>query len=276
MKSNQVIIVFAIVVAALSTMSCRNNKKSQSSELTLEDVQSIKQELADSSLAQIDVFMDKYIEATENGFSILKFELTDSEKLIKPDYLLDPAEANNLVTKKQKVSALAIYIPELAMRMIYGMPIEETKEAIAKLAFDVNYPIDIEKYDKGTPTNEIIRSEYEKCKENEDLSYFILLQRGIIVELGYLMAQNPDFFFSRITEEEWQAYNDKVHSQTLAIKELSQYDEEMNELWQQIIKNRVTYSDNEFENANTSISAAIEYRKNNKDKFITKRNALLQ
>ena len=46
-----------------------------------------------------------------------------------------------MVTKSQKMNALAILMMERPIRMAYGMPIEEINEVIARFAAEVNYPV---------------------------------------------------------------------------------------------------------------------------------------
>jgi len=133
---------FLAFVAICSAMmvSCKNTKQS---EPTLEEIQTQKVALADSVLAKIDAFAGKFIDASEGDFRIVNFELNEEEKMVKPDYLLDPSFANTLVTKSQKVNALAIFLVELTVREIYDMPLEETQEVMAKLAVEIDHPVDV-------------------------------------------------------------------------------------------------------------------------------------
>jgi len=218
----------------------------------------------------------EYINASSKSFGLRVKELTDAEKLIKPDYLLDPAEANNLVTKSQKINALAIYVMELSVRKIYDMPLEETKEAIAKLAIDVNHPIDIDKYDGVTPASELIKVEYEKCKQNGELAYFWQFENAITAETSYILAQNPELFFNKITDEQWQSYYNKLDSKITAVKKMAKFDPEMSVLHDFMQQFSVRPSEEERDAVRSSCEAAKSFIIANKEKYAARRNALLQ
>ncbi len=97
------------MIAGIS-ISCKNNKNAENNEATAEVVEAAKTILADDVLATIDEFVQTYV--NEAGkidvAAVISSSLTEEEKLIKPDYLLEAAQANELVTKSQKVNALAV------------------------------------------------------------------------------------------------------------------------------------------------------------------------
>lgn len=273
MKKYYILVALAML-AAFTMVGCKN-KKSQ--EPTPEEIQAQKQALADSVLAKIDSLADYLIDTKSKSFSFHMFELTDAEKLVKPDYLLDPAEANKFVTKSQKISALAIYHMEMIVRDLYDMPVDEVKEAIARLAADLNFP-DVQDMAnvKEKPISERMREQYSKCKANEDLATFWQYREAIITELNYLTAQNPDLFFSKITEEQWQAFC--LHRATAieAIETLSKYDSEMAKLNSFINLHYIFSTREEANIANATKESAKMARIANKNKFTARRNALLQ
>jgi len=278
MKKSYILITMAII-AALSMVSCKNNnnnKKAQSQEPTREEVQEMKQALADTVLAEIDAIADKYLTATLNGIHFGDFELTENEKLIKPDYLLDPSVVSNLVTKTQKVNALAILSVESIIRRLYDMPLDDAKEVVAKLAMDINHPIDIDCYNGKTPRSERIKMEYEKCKEKGDVSYFWQFHYAIYCEMACLLAQDPHLFFSKITEEQYEFFHQRFLHLIKAMETLAQYDEEMATLNEFRNKTRLSSSREEWEKNNSTLESAKQFRIANKDKFIARRNALLQ
>jgi len=134
MKRTLTLIALVAICCAMM-VSCKNTK---TTEPTPEEIQAQKVALADSVLAEIDAFADEYMLASDNAFFIADYELTEEEKLVKPDYLLEPSFANTLVTKSQKVNALAFYLADIQVRKLYDMPMEEAKEVIAKLAIELN------------------------------------------------------------------------------------------------------------------------------------------
>lgn len=273
MRKSYILIALAMV-ATLTMVSCKNVKKVK--EPTQEEVQEMKQALADTVLAYIDICTEKLCDATSKSFNIQKMELTANEKSVKPDYLLDPSVANTLVTKKQKVNALAIYAIELLVRKIYDMPQEEANTTIAKLAVEVDHPTDIDFFMSDTPTSEKLRREYEICKERGDLNYFWQFQSAIITEISYLLVQNPKLFFSKITDEQLKAYGTRGGEIYAAVYKLAEFDEEMAELKDLLCRNSITPSLSEWDNIYQSREIHIQKRLEHKDLFIARRNALLQ
>jgi len=277
MKTKIILIALAIL-AALSMVSCKNNnKKTQSQELSQEEVQEMKQALTDSVLTYIDGCVEKLCDATSKSFRIQTMKLTDAEKSVKPDYLLDPTVAETLVTKEQKVNALAIYSIELGIRKIYDMPQEETKAAIAKLAVEVNHPIDIDFLTNDTTTTaEKIKREYEICKERGDLAYFWQFQYAIVSEMSYVVSSNPEIFFSKITEEQWQEFISRFWTIVNTVEKLADYDDDLSQLWKFRNKYNTQSSDEQTKLVNQTKETAKQFRIANKDKYIARRNALLQ
>jgi len=274
MKKSYIFIALAMV-AALSVVSCKCcSKKSQ--EPTQEEIQVQKQALADSVLAEIDALADQYAKERSNSFRIRTFELTEEEKMVKPDYLLDPSEARNFVTKSQKINALAIYAVEYGVRKIYDMPVDEVSEVMAKLATEVNFPIDVKHESSNAPISEKIIKLYEAYKERGESADFWQFQVAIVIENSYIIAQNPELFFSKITEEQWQSKIASGKTWFKAIEELAPYDPEMTQLLERRNKNRTYKSDEERDIHNSSLKSAKEFRIANKDKYIANRNALLQ
>jgi len=271
MKRTLTILALVALCSAMM-VSCKNKK---SNESIPEEIQEQKVALADSVLAKIDAFADEYFVASGNSFRIANFELTEEEKMIRPDYLLEPSFANTLVTKSQKVNALAIYVIDYGVRKIYDMPLDETKEVIAKLAAEINHPFDVSIHsDYEMPLSEKIRKEYEACKERGDLVYFWKFQNAILREMDYLLSKNADLFFNKISDAEVAEFDRLWDNLIDAVKVLAEYDDEM-----RLVFNKIYNPSNreEFDNMYfSSKEAAAEMFRSNKLQFIENRNALLQ
>jgi len=274
MKKTHLLIAIAMI-AALPFVSCKNNNK-KAQEPAAEEVQAQKQALADSVLADIDEFEKIYVAATAQSFRIRSLELTDAEKSVKPDYLLDPALADTFLTRSQKINALAIYLTDWAVLELFEMPVEDTKNAMYKLAADINFPVDIDFVTSNEPTSEKTKKIYEACKNSGDLALFWQFEYMLVSEVSYVLSCNPDLYLSKITEEQWQAFNARKKARRDAVNELAKYDEEMAKLVEIRKESRVTSSDEERDAKNQSIQTAIEFYKINKDKYAAKRNGFLQ
>jgi len=266
-------LITCVAVCCAMTVSCKNAKNSAP---TPEEIQAQKVALADSVLAEMEAFADNYFTAHENGFHFRCLELTDDEKAVKPDYLLDPSIASNLLTKTQKVNALAFYLVDFGVRMLYDMPTEEAKESIAKLATDVNFPVDIDNIQVKTALADPIKKLYDKCKEDGSLADFWQFQNAFITETCYIIAQNPELFFSKVTEEQWQSFYKKLCEKNKAMSELAKYDEEMKTVQDHFNQVSIFSSAEERDRIFSSKESTKQFDIANKDKYTTRRNALLQ
>lgn len=229
MKKSYLLIALAVVAAM--TVSCKNSnsKKSEKQGETKDIVAVAKVILADDVLATIDQLAETYITSAEPGdiLSQVVSDLNDKEKLLKPDYLLDPAETYNLLTRKQKINALGTMLPERIVREAYDLPMDEFKAAAARLMADVNFPISMDMVNKEIPFSERVKKAYEVCKERGDLSYFWQFEFAVINSTFFLISRNPDLFLRNVTEEQYLAFDKRFRSLRSALLELAKYDEEI-------------------------------------------------
>jgi len=251
--------------------SCKNAK---TAEPTSEEIQQKKQALADSILTKIDDIAEQYWDNYSKSFRFRTLELTDAEKMVKPDYLLNPSVASTLVTKTQKINALAIYDSEQAIRKIYDMPCDDVEVVIAKLITELNFPLSNDFLLGNSTISEKIKACYEACKERGDLALFWQYEEAIGTEANYLFVQNPDLFFSKMTEEQWQSFYNVRCFCFKAVDELAKYDEEMAVL-QEFMHKEWTVSNDEATKINSDFASARDYRIAHKELYIAKRNALL-
>ena len=97
--------IFAVAIAAMAFTACGGNKNAQpaqdtESEKSFEQEQveaKIKLELDSLASAVGQLKQLPFVQETEDGL-----KLTDEEKQVKPDYLLDPATAENAATLSEK------------------------------------------------------------------------------------------------------------------------------------------------------------------------------
>jgi len=267
-------LIACVAVCCAMMVSCKNAK---TAEPTPEEIQAQKVALADSVLAEIDAIAEQYFDATSKKFTFRSRELTAQEKSVKPDYLLEPSVVNSLVTKSQKINALGILTIDLGVRYLYNMPVDETKEAIAKLALELNFSNDmLSPSENQQDVSEITRNTYNYCKANNELSAFWQNSYALAFETYYILAQNPELYFSKISEDEWHAFTRKVGHTIDALKEIAPYDPEIAQLLDILDKTRAFESDEARDQILSTLQSTKEFFIANKDKFIARRNALLQ
>jgi len=240
------------------------------------DVEERKLALASSILAQIDSLFLLFQKTSSQSFDLSKLELTEKEKQVKPEYLLDLSASNDFVTKSQKVNAMAIFVIERSIKKIYDMPLEGTDQTIAKLAAELNYPVDIEFLGSDAPVSERLEREYEICKECGDLDYFWQFQYAIFVETTYILAQNPELFIRRISDEQYQAFHESAFKRIDVIMELAKYDEEMAILKSFIDQNQFWQPNSDYQSTLGTKELRIKHFVDNKDSITARRSALLQ
>ena len=226
----------ALVMVAAMTVSCKNNNKkaAKTAEANAEVVEAAKTILADDVLATIDELVQAYINADGGEIAyeeIIASSLTEEEKLIKPDYLLEASRANEMVTKSQKLNTLAILLVERPIRIAYGMPTEGTDEVIAHFIADVNSPVNLDG-NKDLTLSEKLKKAYEFYKERGDVADF-WQSYGLasVTELGYLISKNTDAFFRNINEDQYAAFLKRVTAVANAVRFLSEYDPEVKQAW---------------------------------------------
>ena len=135
--------IFAVAFAAFAFIACDGNKSANNPEQT-DSVKSFEQEQVE---AKIKVELDSlaaevgkmkkvpFLQKDDNGI-----QLSEQEKQVKPDYLLNPSVADNAITLAQKYRVLSALSVDKAIAALYDMPVDEYDKAISKLAADLDDP----------------------------------------------------------------------------------------------------------------------------------------
>ena len=275
MKKYYLFIALAIIAAM--TVSCKSNKKAENKEADAEVVDAAKTILTDDVLATLDEIAKPILESSGSAApeSIIASALTEEEKLIKPDYLLEASQANEMVTKSQKLNALAILFVERPIRIAYGMPTEETDKVIAHLAAEVNDPISFDDEMNLTPA-EKTKMAYEFHKEKGDIKDFWQYVFAIQIEINYLISNNPDAFFRNITNEQYEAYASRYRSSRSAVRVLAEYDKELSSILEFHDANRASSSDEESDVLFATKESAKQHMVAYKDIYVARRANLLK
>ena len=277
MKKYYLFIALAMVAAI--TVSCKSNKtEKEASEATEEVVEAAKTILADDVLATLDEIAKPFINdaGKVEAYRIIADNLTPEEKLVKPDYLMDPSEVDTMMTKSQKVNALAVLVIERFIRQAYDMPVEKSEAAIAHLVADLDIPNVNNGENKDLSIAEKAAENYRLFKERGDLPLFWQFQFALVNESAYLISQNPDPFFRNLTEEQYETFNSRICSCYAAIKELAKYDEEVAAAYK-VSQGTLTVSTLEdAENAFSSLATAKQTIIDSKELIAARRAALLK
>ena len=275
---NSFLIISLVLVAAL-TISCKNTRNSGNDEQSFDEatLEAAKVELAEDVLNTLENLATGYIDAADKMHfdNLLTDNLTEKEKMVTPDYLLDPSVASNMLTRWQKTNALAILVTEYPVRIAYGMPVDQSKEAIAKLVVDLNHPIDLDGETNGAPIAERTKQLYENCKERGELNYFWQFAFACQSSLLYLISNNTDKFLNNIDETSYQNFDKHVKTCLEALKIYAQYDAEMASVLAFWESNNANLPDADYQAVTTKEGARRVFAER-KESLAQLRNSLLQ
>lgn len=272
-------LLISLVLVAALTISCKNTKNAGNNEESFDAaaLEAAKVELADDVLITLENLAAGYIDAADKMHfdNLLTDNLTEKEKMVTPDYLLDPSVASNMLTRLQKTNALAILVTEYPVRIAYGMPVDPSKEAIAKLVVDLNHPIDLEGETSGAPIAERTKQLYENCKERGELNYFWQFAFACQSSLLYLISNNPDKFFNSIDETSYRNFDKHIKTCLEALKIYAQYDAETASILAFWESNGIILSDADYQAVSTKEGARKVFSER-KENLAQLRSGLLQ
>jgi len=259
-------IILAVIMVAVLSVSCKNSQKNADDLIVEQAVESAKTVLGDDVLAIIDDIADEFISLAGTGKPIELFTLSEQEKMVKPDYLLDPDKANYMLSKAQKTNTLACLFVERHIREAYDMPLNECDEAIAKLVTDINHPLGLNDI-KNKKLPDILKEEYEICKNRNELFYYWQFQFSTLFSIAYVLSQDPEFYLSKITEEQWNSFYQRSRRCYKAVENLAAYDPETAKIQSFIIETGIYDTDRELR----SLETAKAFFVRNKTKFAAAR-----
>ena len=157
---------------------------------------------------QIEASIKMHIDSIANDIGQLKqfpfvqegtdFALTKEEKQVKPDYLLNPAVADEVSTLAEKYRILSALSVDRKIASLYEMPIEEYDKAIAKLSADINDP-SFKVLDNANSIFESTSALYDAMNENGRVNYFWQIASAAVVEQLYVIVLILDAV-NRLTE----------------------------------------------------------------------------
>ena len=246
--------IFAMALAAMLFTSCGGNKGTQEAEQadtlkTFEQEQieaKIKMEL-DSLASEVGKLKQlPFLQTGENGIT-----LTEQEKQVKPEYLLDPAIADNAATLAEKYRVLTALQVDKEIAKLYEMSVDDYDKAITKLLADINDPsfkaiedsntlfeTSTTLYDAMEQNGRInyfwqigaaalVEQLYDAMNENNRINYFWQMAGASLVEEIYVMTENSDKFLSAFDDESTENITYRVVLLTDAINRLAEYDSEL-------------------------------------------------
>ena len=223
------LVMLAAAFAAVAFVACGGKQSAQTAEETdsvksFEQTQieeKIKVELDSLGAALGQLKQLPIIQKRENGI-----ELTEQEKQVKPEWLFDPAVAEDATTLAEKYRMISALSVDKAIANLYDMPTDEYEKAISKLVADVNDP-SFKDLDTEASIFEVSETIYNKMEENGRINYFWQLAATSLVEELFAMTQNTEKFISVFDDESASNVTYRIVLLIDAINRLTEYDPDL-------------------------------------------------
>lgn len=222
---------FAMALAAIAFAACGGSNK-PAEEATAEDsLKAFEQaQIEENIKVQIDSIaseinklpaLSMFVESEDGSIA-----LTEAEKQVKPDYLLEPKQAEETVTLSSKYRVLTVLQIDKVIANAYDMPIDEYENAIIKLTADINDPAFAVLNEDGTFAA-VTQKYYDAEEENGRINYFWQVATTSIVEQLYILTQNTDKYITNIDDEAAANLTLRLAIVQDAIDRLTEYDPEL-------------------------------------------------
>lgn len=207
MKKVTVILLAFAMLAIPSCKNANNNKKAESKEVETKEISQKEQMVTE----ELKVNLQNLVESTKQMKSVPfiynvngTIKLSDKEKMVKPDYLVDPASTNDLVTLSQKYRAVAMLSIDKVVAKLYDMPTDDMEAALAKIAVEVNDAALKDFSEKiqanqgaGDAISEFCDREIEAGRAN----FFWEATAAGLVEQVYILTKNMDKFLPMFDDQ---------------------------------------------------------------------------
>ncbi|MBR6121583.1 MAG: hypothetical protein IKQ05_04235 [Prevotella sp.] len=217
--------VFAMAFAAIAFAACGGKQSTQNAEQA-ETEKSFEQEQIEASIKMhfdslaSEVGRLKQLPIVQKDGTV---SLTDEEKQVKPDYLLDPALAENAQTLAEKYRMLSALQVDKEIASLYELPLDDYEKAITKLAADINDP-SFKAIEGSSSAFETSQALYDAMNENGRINYFWQLVATSLVEELYVVSQNTDKFLASFDDEAASNITFRIILLQDAIDRLTEYD----------------------------------------------------
>jgi len=220
--------MLAVAFTAIVFASCGN--KTAQTTATADSVKSFEQEQIEASIKMnLDSLASvlgnlKQLPVTKNEEG--KIVLTKEEKQVKPDFLLDPAVAENAATLAEKYRTLAALQVDKQIALLYELATDDYDKAITKLAADINDPSFKAIEDEGS-LYEATETLYNAMNANSRINYFWQMAASSLVEQLYITSQKTDTFIASFDDDAAANATYRIVLLLDAINRLSEFDPEI-------------------------------------------------
>lgn len=190
--------------------ACTGNKTNNSPALA----ESENIELQESVVNHLDSLADILCDSTQLAsihsiFDANAMKLTDEQKMVKPDYLLENKDFESLVTLSEKYRAHAMAMVDSRVVKLYDLDsssdyvafVDRLQADIADKAFEEMKAKGHEDFFKPETYVQL----YNTMKDAGRLQYFYESTTAMVVETLYILTKNNKAIVSQLTDEQTQA-----------------------------------------------------------------------
>lgn len=204
----------AIVVSILALFSSCGK---QQQTTTTPDKEALEQTV----IAQLDSLAHRLCEISGNAemrklLDADSIQLTAEQQLVKPEYLLEKEDLEELVDLSEKYRARGIVLADANLRELYQMNGDEGYQAaVKKMELELNDALLDEFVKEGADACfklETYQRFYNQMKEAGRLVYFYDMASAMCVETLYLISCNPALYEGRLTDEAAAAISENIQT----------------------------------------------------------------
>lgn len=198
------IFVSIILLSVMTACTCSNGN-SEGGEVAPRQISEKEKMIREVLKVDFEAFSEsvskmKNLPIEGDGEGWLK--LTEKDKMIKPDYLIDPSRANSMVELAQKYRMVSMLRVDAVIASLYDMPVDGYRDACLKLLSEVNDSAFLEfagcdSLPSGEQTSRFLDAEYEKGREQ---FFWESVASGFIEQL-YVCTQDIDRFMSMFDDD---------------------------------------------------------------------------
>lgn len=218
-----------VLIAAITFAACGGNKAAQQEAEEADSLKSFEQEQIEASIKlnfdslASEIARLKQLPLVEKNGLI---ELTDEERQVKPNYLLDLSIVETAMTLSEKYRVLSAIEVDREIALLYGLPLDDYDKAIAKLLADINDP-SFEVLDSEASIYECSQALYNAMDENGRINFYWQLVSAALVEQLYIVTRNTDKFLASFDDEAASNVSLRIILIQDAINRLTEYDPEL-------------------------------------------------
>lgn len=218
----------AVAIAAVLFAACGGKKAAQTTEEQAAE-KSFEQEQLEASIKQnfdslaAEVAKLKQLPITEKNGKIV---LTEEERQVKPDYLLNPAVAESATGLSDKYRVLSALQVDCEIAKLYDMSTQDYDSQIAKLLVDINDP-SFEVMNESSNIVEGSQVLYDAMNQNGRINYYWQIVASALVEQLYIISHDTDKFLTAFDDETASNVSIRIIIIQEAIKRLAEYDPEL-------------------------------------------------